>query len=143
LGFEVPGLKIRVFKENSFPAPVLEGEGRVYMVLFFGVLAYNGFLAREPREPPSFVRKGNPDLGKTGTLTTLQGNLFSRCLSKEGSPENTQNDVFLGAFNGFLAGEPRLGCRKMEKWISGFFRASGNQKYTQEKFPRPEECPAH
>ena len=29
-------------------------------------------------------------------------------------PENTQNDVFLGAFNGFLAGEPRLGCRKVD-----------------------------
>jgi hypothetical protein len=24
------------------------------------------------------------------------------------------NDVFLGAFNGFLAGEPRLGCRKVD-----------------------------
>jgi hypothetical protein len=35
-------------------------------------------------------------------------------------PENTQNDVFLGAFNGFLAGEPRLGCRKADfRFLSG------------------------
>jgi hypothetical protein len=40
-------------------------------------------------------------------------------------PENTQNGVFLGALNGFLAGEPRLcylGCRKVDfrlRFLSG------------------------
>jgi hypothetical protein len=34
---------------------------------------------------------------------------------------NTQNDVFLGAFNGFLAGAPCLGCRKVDFWfLSGY-----------------------
>jgi hypothetical protein len=65
---------IYVRKENSYPAPVLEGEG-----------------------PIIFLAHG--DLGFLGV---------------QAMPKNTQNDVFLGAFNGFLAGEPRLGCRNMD-----------------------------
>jgi hypothetical protein len=44
-------------------------------------------------------------------------------------PKHTQNDVFLGAFRlmDFWPESPALG---VEKWISGFFRASGNQKST-------------
>jgi hypothetical protein len=38
LGFGGPGLKIRVLKERSCPAPVLEGEGRVYNI--FGARAF-------------------------------------------------------------------------------------------------------
>ena len=35
-------------------------------------------------------------------------------------PEKTRSDVFLGAFNGFLAGEPHLGCRKVDfRFFSG------------------------
>jgi hypothetical protein len=74
LGFGGPGLKIHVLKGHSHPAPVVEGEGRIY----------NVFLAH-------------------GHFEILGG-----------MPENTQSDVFLGAFNGFLAGEPRLGCRKVD-----------------------------
>jgi hypothetical protein len=60
-------------------------------------------------------------------------------------PENTHNDVFLGALNGFLVGEPHLGCRK----VSGFPVSFGLVEtrnllfYTREKFPRPGEFPAH
>jgi hypothetical protein len=32
-------------------------------------------------------------------------------------PENTQSDVFFGAFNGFFTGEPRLGFRKADFWF--------------------------
>jgi hypothetical protein len=49
-----------VLKEHSFPAPFLEGEGRIY-----NILAYGHFEIK------------------------ILG----------GIPENTQNDVFLGAFN--------------------------------------------
>ena len=38
LGFGGPGLKIHVLKGHSCPAPVLEGEGRVYNT--FGVRAF-------------------------------------------------------------------------------------------------------
>ena len=38
LGFGGPGLKIHVPKEHSCPAPVLEGEGRIYNI--FGVRAF-------------------------------------------------------------------------------------------------------
>jgi hypothetical protein len=38
LGFGGPGLKIHVLKGYSCPAPVLEGEGRVYNI--FGVRAF-------------------------------------------------------------------------------------------------------
>ena len=88
LGFGGPGLKIHVLKEHSPPAPVLEGEGRIYNI--FGVRAFLNFWE---------------------------------------IPENTQNDVFLGAFNG---------ASGVERWISGFFRASGNQKST---FLNPRKVP--
>jgi hypothetical protein len=32
LGFGGPGLEIHVLKENNCPAPVLEGEGRIYSI---------------------------------------------------------------------------------------------------------------
>ena len=52
-------------------------------------------------------------------------------------PETTQSDVFLGALNGFLAGEPRLGCRKLNfRFLSGY--SSGNQKST---FLHPRKVP--
>jgi hypothetical protein len=38
LGFGGPGLKIRVLKEHSCPAPVLEGEGRICNI--FGARAF-------------------------------------------------------------------------------------------------------
>ena len=38
LGFGGPGLKIRVLKEHSFPAPVLGGEGRVEGAVLVAVL---------------------------------------------------------------------------------------------------------
>jgi hypothetical protein len=37
LGFGGPGLKIHALEEQSFPAPVLEGEGRIYSIF----LAYS------------------------------------------------------------------------------------------------------
>jgi hypothetical protein len=47
---------------------------------------------------------------------------------------NTQNDEVLGASNGFLAGEPRLGYRKVDpRFLSG---SRGNQKF---HFSTPEE----
>jgi hypothetical protein len=82
LGFGGPGLKIHAPKENSYPAPVLEGEGRVYN-----------------------VRRGSPT---------------------KKSIKRTQK--FVG----------------LEKWISGFFRASGNQKsyfLHPRKVPPPGRAP--
>jgi hypothetical protein len=38
LGFGGPGLKIHVLNENSYTAPVLEGEGRIYNI--FGVRGF-------------------------------------------------------------------------------------------------------
>ena len=38
LGFGGPGLKIHGLKEKSCPAPVLEGEGRIYNI--FGARAF-------------------------------------------------------------------------------------------------------
>jgi hypothetical protein len=65
-------------------------------------------------------------------------------------PENTRNDVFLGAFDGIY---PESAASGVEKWISGFFRASGDQKFIflhPRKVPPPGkvpccpgECPAY
>jgi hypothetical protein len=45
-------------------------------------------------------------------------------------PENTQHDVFLGAFNGFLAG-----CRNVDFWfLSGWWE-------TEIHFSTPEKSP--
>ena len=71
LGFGGPGLKIHVLKENSYPAPVLEVEGRTYTIFWrTGILKFWGNARKHPKRR------------------------------------------ILGAFNGFLAGESRLGCRK-------------------------------
>jgi hypothetical protein len=60
-------------------------------------------------------------------------------------PENTQNDVFLGAFNGFLAGGPCLGCRKVDfRFSSGLVDTSNQFFYTREEPPPDRErvlCP--
>jgi hypothetical protein len=46
---------------------------------------------------------------------------------------NTQNDAVLVAFNGFLAGEPRLGCRKVDfRFLSGKWKP-------EIKFSTPEK----
>ena len=51
LGFGGPGLKIQVLKENNCPAPVLEGEGRIYSI--FGVRAFEilgGMPEKDPKQ---------------------------------------------------------------------------------------------
>jgi hypothetical protein len=102
LGFGGPGLKIHVLKEHSCPAPVLEGEGRIYSTIF---LTYGHFeiLGKFPKTPKT---------------------TYFRVRSMNFWPES-----------------PALG---VEKWISGFFWASGNQKPAflhPRKVPPPGRVP--
>jgi hypothetical protein len=57
LGFGGPGLKIRVLKEHSFLAPVLEGEGRIYRGP--NILAYGQFEilgeSKTPKTTPPYL----------------------------------------------------------------------------------------
>jgi hypothetical protein len=50
LGFGSPGLKIHVLKESFCPAPVLEGEGRIYCIIFLAN-GHLGILGECPETP--------------------------------------------------------------------------------------------
>jgi hypothetical protein len=92
-------------------------------ILGFGGLGLKIYVPKEHSCPaPALEGEGE------GRIYHIFGVFLIRAFFNFGEmPENTQSNVFLGVFNGFLPGEPRLGCRK---WTSGFFRASGNH-------PRP------
>ena len=68
-----------------------------------------------PSEGTFLVKQAQPSHIYTVTFLAY-GNfeILGKC------PKTPKTTCFLGAFNGFLAGEPRLGCRKADfRFLSG------------------------
>jgi hypothetical protein len=79
---------------------------------------------RSPSLRPSFSLPTITLISSLDTTSIYHISTFPvlhECPTHEGAEhENTQSDVFLGAFNGFLAGETRLRCRKASAFQSSW-----------------------
>jgi hypothetical protein len=75
LGLGGPGLKIRVLKEHSCPAPVLEGGGLIYNIFGVRVRAFKnlgGMLPKHPKDDHQFLGAFNWARGPRGGLNSAK-----------------------------------------------------------------------